>query len=213
MHHKSSDEQESHATLPFSQACENNKDPILSVLQKELQGHVHVLEIGSGTGQHSVYFAPRLTHLQWQTSDVSNNHTAIKAWHASYPAQNLHAPLRFDLAYDMLPANDVQPSYDTVFTANTLHIISWPFVEKLFELVGGALPLRGKLIVYGPFNENGHYTSASNQQFDNRLRQRDPKSGIRHLEDILEVARQHRLTLSERYAMPANNQILVFQKI
>lgn len=202
------------ANLPFSQACENNKQPILSVLQKELKDSLHVLEIGSGTGQHSVYFAPRLAHLTWQTSDVVNNHASINAWHAAHPAANLYAPLAFDLAHDSVPVNKaVAAPYDAVFTANTLHIISWPLVEKLFNLVGGVLPAHGKLIVYGPFNENGHYTSGSNQQFDISLRQRDANSGIRNLEDIIELAEQHRLTLNERYAMPANNQILVFQKL
>lgn len=202
------------ANLPFSQACENNKQPILSVLQKELKDSLHVLEVGSGTGQHSVYFAPRLAHLTWQTSDVVNNHASINAWHAAHPAANLYAPLAFDLAHDPVPVNEaVAAPYDAVFTANTLHIISWPLVEKLFNLVGGVLPAHGKLIVYGPFNENGHYTSASNQQFDISLRQRDANSGIRNLEDIIELAEQHRLTLNERYAMPANNQILVFQKL
>lgn len=202
------------ANLPFSQACENNKQPILSVLQKELKDSLHVLEVGSGTGQHSVYFAPRLAHLTWQTSDVVNNHASINAWHAAHPAANLYAPLAFDLAHDPVPVNEtVAAPYDAVFTANTLHIISWPLVEQLFNLVGGVLPAHGKLIVYGPFNENGHYTSGSNQQFDISLRQRDANSGIRNLEDIIELAEQHRLTLNERYAMPANNQILVFQKL
>ncbi|MAE40648.1 DUF938 domain-containing protein [uncultured Psychrobacter sp.] len=199
--------------LPFSQACENNKAPILNVLQKELQEHTHVLEVGSGTGQHSVYFAPRLPHLQWQTSDVTDNHQVIQAWHDAYPASNLYAPLAFNLLTDSIPKTNTGEPYDAIFTANTLHIIAWPLVERLFELVGEALPLDGKLIVYGPFNENGRYTSASNQQFDSTLRQRDPNSGIRHKEDIIALAKQHNLELSCEYQMPANNQILVFQKI
>ena len=199
--------------LPFSQACENNKQPILEVLQKELQSSTHVLEVGSGTGQHSVYFAPRLAHLTWQTSDVLAHHATINAWHTAYSAPNLYKPLTFDLAVDPLPISPAsnQP-YDAVFTANTLHIISWSLVTKLFELVGDVLPANGKLIVYGPFNENGHYSSAGNQQFDISLRQRDPKSGIRHLEDIIALAKTHHLRLSNKYAMPANNQLLVFQK-
>jgi SAM-dependent methyltransferase len=201
------------STLPFSQACENNKQPILEILQQELQYCIHVLEVGSGTGQHSVYFAPRLAHLIWQTSDVLAHHATINAWHTVHPAPNLYAPLSFDLAVDPLPISlaSNQP-YDAVFTANTLHIISWSLVEKLFELVGNALLINGKLIVYGPFNENGHYTSVGNQQFDIRLRQRDPKSGIRHLEDIIVLASRHHLKLSDKYTMPANNQLLVFQK-
>ncbi|MCG3882022.1 DUF938 domain-containing protein [Psychrobacter sp. Ps3] len=199
--------------LPFSQACENNKQPILEVLQKELQEHTHILEVGSGTGQHSVYFAPRLPHLQWQTSDVTDNHQVIQAWHDAYPASNLYAPLAFNLLTDSIPKTNTGEPYDAIFTANTLHIIAWPLVERLFELAGEALPFKGKLIVYGPFNENGLYTSASNQSFDLSLKQRDAGSGIRHKEDIIALAKQHNLELSCEYQMPANNQILVFQKI
>lgn len=199
--------------LPFSQACENNKQPILSVLQKELAEAAHVLEVGSGTGQHSVYFAPRLAHLTWQTSDVLANHAAIYAWHTAHPATNLYAPLAFDLSVDSVPINpETKGSYDALFTANTLHIIAWPLVERLFVLAGEILPLHGKLIVYGPFNENGNYTSASNQQFDMSLRQRDPNSGIRNKEDVVALANTHHLTLTNMYVLPTNNQILVFRK-
>ena len=202
------------AGIVFSQACENNKQPILEVLQQELQGSIHVLEVGSGTGQHSVYFAPRLTHLTWQTSDMLANHATINAWHAAYPAPNLYAPLTFDVSHDSVPVNEVADiPYDAVFTANTLHIMSWPLVAKLFQLVGDILPLNGKFIIYGPFNENGSYSSASNRQFDHSLRQRDANSGIRHLEDVIDLANTHHLTLSKRYEMPSNNRILVFEKL
>ena len=201
------------ADLPFSQACENNKQPILDVLEKELIDATHILEIGSGTGQHSVYFAPKLSHLQWQTSDVVDNHWAINAWHAAYPIANLHAPLAFDLVTDPLPASIMNRlPYDAVFTANTLHIISWALVEQLFKLVGKALPTDGKLIVYGPFNENGHYTSAGNQRFDAMLRQGNAGSGIRNKEEVVKLASIHHLKLLTTYEMPANNQLLVFQK-
>ncbi len=212
------------AALPFSQACENNKQPILEVLQSELQGFTHVLEIGSGTGQHSVYFSPKLPHLKWQTSDVTSNHHYIAAWHNAYPAPNLSLPLAFDLAHDSIPVNTHLNSshldsnhsdkpYDALFTANTLHIISWALVERLFALAGDALPVDGKLIVYGPFNEHGNYTSEGNQRFDAMLRAGNTDSGIRHKEDIVNLANTHHLTLSKRHAMPSNNQILVFIKL
>ncbi len=197
------------ANLPFSQACENNKQPILEVLQQELIDATHVLETGSGTGQHSVYFAPMLAHLQWQTSDLEANHWVINAWHSAYPAPNLHLPIAFNLANDSLPSNAL---YDAVFTANTLHIISWRLVKRLFQLVGDALPTDGKLIVYGPFNDNGAYNSEGNRQFDAMLRQGNPDSGIRDKEAILELADKYGLILHTTYSMPANNQLLVFQK-
>ncbi|PKH65645.1 methylase [Psychrobacter sp. 4Dc] len=206
------------SALPFSQACENNKQPILEVLQTELQGSNHVLEIGSGTGQHSVYFAPHLSHLKWQTSDVTGNHRHIIAWHNAYPAPNLYSPLAFDLAHDSVPvsshldSNHVDKPYDVIFTANTLHIISWALVEQLFALVGDALPVDGKLIIYGPFNEGGKYTSEGNQRFDAMLRAGNPDSGIRDKEDIVSLANAHHIQLSKTYAMPANNQLLIFYK-
>ena len=198
--------------LPFSQACENNKDAILEVLKKELVGYSHVLEVGSGTGQHSVYFAAHLPHLLWQTSDVSANHHIIQAWHEAYPSPNLQAPLKFDLTIDSIISSEEGKAYDAVFTANTLHIIAWSLVERLFELVGKALSYNSKFIIYGPFNENGFYTSASNQSFDFSLRQRDPNSGIRNKEEIIGLAKKHFLVLDCEYQMPANNQILVFKK-
>ena len=205
--------------LPFSQACENNKGPILSVLQQELQNYHFVFEVGSGTGQHSVYFAPGLPHLQWQTSDVIDNHRVIQRWHDKHSAPNLHPPLAFDLTTDDIPTPlnymDSQTGnlpYDAVFTANTLHIIAWHLVERLFELVGEAMPIYGKFVIYGPFNENGQYSSDGNRQFDKQLRERDSNSGIRDKEDIIALAKRYHLMLDNQYKMPASNEILVFKK-
>lgn len=201
------------STLLFSQACENNKQPILNILQKELADSTYVLEIGSGTGQHSVYFAPQLGHLKWQTSDVVDNHLHIKAWHAAYPTANLYPPLAFDLADDCATIyTTTKPLYDALFTANTLHIIEWSLVERLFACAGAVLPICGKLIVYGPFNQGGQYSSESNRQFDMMLRERNASSGIRNQEDIVTLAAAHHLSLIMRYQMPANNKMLVFKK-
>ncbi len=201
------------AKRPFSQACANNKQAILAILQKEFKDSKHVLEIGSGTGQHSVHFAPQLPHLKWQASDVAANHAVIKAWHTAYPTPNLYEPLTFDLAQNSWPvstATDIP--YDAVFTANTLHIICWALVERLFALVGAALPFHGKLIVYGPFNDNGNYTSEGNRHFDIMLRQRNSDSEIRDKQDIIQLATAHHFALLHTYEMPANNQLLVFVK-
>ncbi|MBH0086997.1 DUF938 domain-containing protein [Psychrobacter sp. SCQQ22] len=201
------------SALPFSQACENNKQPILEVLQTELQGSNHVLEIGSGTGQHSVYFAPHLAHLKWQTSDVTSNHRHIVAWHDAYPAPNLYPPLTFDLTINLRPINgQLNTPYDVMFTANTLHIIGWNLVKNLFALAGDTLQKDNKLIVYGPFNEDGDYTNEGNQRFDAMLRAGNSDSGIRHKEEVVSLASEHHLQLVTTYAMPANNQLLVFQK-
>ncbi|GAA0322219.1 DUF938 domain-containing protein [Psychrobacter aestuarii] len=200
------------AALPFSQACENNREPILSVLRELLTDSKRVLEIGSGTGQHSVYFAPRLPHVSWQTSDVPANHAAIHAWQQQYPADNVQPPLVLDLtSLDDIRAVTARP-YDAVFTANTLHIVSWDLVLRLLGVAASVLPADGLLIVYGPFNEHGDYTSAGNRQFDAALQARGMGSAIRDIETVTVAAGQMQLSLIDRYAMPANNQLLVFQK-
>lgn len=203
------------AKLPFSQACENNKVAILTVLQKELKTAQYVLEIGSGTGQHSVYFAPRLSHLSWQCSDVANNLKMIQAWHHKHPAINLPQVLALDLATaDSFPKHDgILPLYDTVFTANTLHIVPWSLVERLFSLIATQPFSVTKLIIYGPFNDQGKFTSAGNAQFDAMLRARDPQSGIRDKGKVVDLAHKNGFMLASEYAMPANNKLLVFQKI
>lgn len=192
--------------LPFSQACENNKAPILAVLAQAFADRRHVLEIGSGTGQHGVHFAPRLPHLVWQTSDLAENHAGIRAWHALHPAPNLRPPLLLDLQGGDWPPG----AFDAVFTSNTTHIVAWPLVQRLFALAGAHLPPGGVLAVYGPFNYGGGFTSDSNRAFDAWLRARDPASGIRHFEDIVALAARHGLALERDHAMPANNRLLVF---
>lgn len=194
--------------LPFSQACENNQAPILAVLQQAFADRRLVLEVGSGTGQHGVYFAPRLPQLVWQTSDLADNHAGIRAWQAAYPAPNLRAPLLLDLASSAWPDG----AFDAVFSANTAHIVAWPLVERLFALAGNHLPPAGVLALYGPFNYGGGFTSDSNRAFDAWLRARDPASGIRHFEDIAALAAGHGLALERDHTMPANNRLLVFRR-
>ena len=194
--------------LPFSQACQNNQAPIFEVLQTAFASRRQVLEIGSGTGQHSVYLAPRLPQLVWQTSELPEHHAGIAAWHAERPAPNLRAPLNFDLARSDWPAG----AYDAVFTSNTVHIVAWPLVQRMFSLVGQALPAGGIFAIYGPFNYGGQFTSDSNRAFDAWLRQRDAHSGIRDIEAITALAEKYGLQLQLDQAMPANNRVLVFHK-
>ena len=199
--------------LPFSQASENNREPMLAVRGQALAERRQGLEIGSGTGQHSVHFAPQLPQLVWQTSELPEHHAGIQAWHAAHPAPNLRAPVALDLRQPQWP--DVAASdapIDAIFSANTLHIVAWPLVEQLFALAGQHLPAQGVLAVYGPFNYRGQFTSDSNRAFDAWLRARDANSGIRHIEDIQALAQRHGLQLLQDHAMPANNRTLVFQR-
>lgn len=193
---------------PFSQACENNKEPILSVLRRAFAGASRVLEIGSGTGQHAVYFAPRLPHLFWIPGDLEENHAGIKAWMEEYPSQNLAAPVVLDVREEAWAVDNV----DAVFSANTAHIMHWPEVVRMFRGVSQLLPPGGVFVLYGPFNYAGRYTSDSNERFDTSLRARDPGMGIRDFEAIEELAVGGGMSLWEDVAMPANNRSLVWRK-
>lgn len=199
-------------TRPFAQSCENNQAPIFEVLQHAFADCRHVLEIGSGTGQHSVYFAPRLPHLVWQTSELPALHAGIAAWHADFPAPNLRLPVALDLSCSSWPQTE-DGAFDAVFTSNTLHIVAWPLVQQLFALLGQHLPSNGVFAVYGPFNYGGTFTSESNRNFDAWLKARDAASGIRDFEAVVALAAQHGLQLQADHAMPANNRTLVFQKL
>ena len=192
---------------PFSQACENNKGPILEVLKTVFNKTESVLEIGSGTGQHSVFFAEQLPHLQWYTSDRHINHEGINLWLKEANLTNLHGALELDVNYAW-PVNNV----DAIYTANTFHIVSWQLVEQFFKGVSTHLVSQGVVCIYGPFKYQGQFTSASNEEFDRFLTQRDPFSGIRDFEAIEQLATQASLTLISDTAMPANNQLLVFKR-
>jgi hypothetical protein len=185
---------------PFSEASERNRAPILAVLKRVLQDRKHVLEIGSGTGQHAAYFAPELPHLVWQASDVAENLPGIREWVSDPP------PIELDVDGPW-PKLDV----DAVFSANTTHIMSWPQVERMFEGIGRIRTLK-TFCLYGPFNYGGKHTSESNARFDAMLRARDPASGLRDFDDVDRLARKAGLQLEEDNTMPANNRMLVFRK-
>lgn len=192
---------------PFSQACENNKRPILEVLQRRLGDVSSVLEIGSGTGQHAVFFAEQLPHLQWRTSDLVENHAAIRQWIDDAKLPNVLAPVALDVTEPHWPIGPVP----AVFSANTAHIMAWPVVQAFLQGVGRVLAPGGLFLLYGPFNYEGGYTSESNARFDEWLEQRDPESAIRHFEDVERESRTAGLSLVEDVAMPANNRLLVWR--
>lgn len=195
-------------TKPYSQACENNRNPILSKLKSYLEGKECILEIGSGTGQHAVHFAKHLPNITWQTADQAMHHEGINAWLDEAKLSNLIAPMTLDLNHDW----PVNKKYDAIYTANTLHIVSEPLVEKL--IIGAAKHSHSQshLFIYGPFNYNGQFTSDSNQGFDAMLRARDPQSGIRDQEWVVSLAQQQDFELVQDHEMPANNRLLVFKR-
>lgn len=192
---------------PYSEACERNREPILGVLRQAFADSRFVLEIGSGTGQHAVYFGAALPHLTWQTADLPRHHAGIQMWIEESRLPNVWQPLALDVNQPNWPIEGV----DAVFTANTFHIVSWPEVQRMFDGVARVLRTGGVLCVYGPFNYGGEYTSESNARFDAMLRARDPGSGIRNFEDVRALAEQNGLVFEADHPMPANNRTLVWK--
>jgi cyclopropane fatty-acyl-phospholipid synthase-like methyltransferase len=193
---------------PFAPACERNRDPILSVLRTHFADRTHVLEIGSGTGQHAVHFAAALPHLVWQTSDVPENLPGIRLWLDEANLPNTPAPIELDVGGDAWPAD----RYDALFSANTLHIMSWPEVERFFANIANIATPDAKLAIYGPFNYDGQFTSESNAAFDESLKARAPHMGIRDIEAVDALARKAGFAMIDDVAMPANNRTLVWQR-
>jgi SAM-dependent methyltransferase len=192
---------------PFSEACERNKGPILEVLREAFADRRAVLEVGSGTGQHALHFARSLPHLTWQPGDVATNLPGLQAQFAGTDSPNLQPPVVLDLDEDWPPLG-----CEALFSANTLHIVSWPQVQRFFRHAGEQLPPGGVLAVYGPFNYGGRFSSPSNAHFDAMLRARDPDSGIRDFEAVDALAREQGFVLTRDVAMPANNRTLVWRK-
>ncbi|HIJ62838.1 MAG TPA: DUF938 domain-containing protein [Rhodospirillaceae bacterium] len=188
-----------------------NRDPILAVLRPRLPSAGIVLEIAAGAGEHAVYNAAALPHLQWQPTDRDDDALAsIAAWHRHAGLPNLLPPLRLDASRpDTWPVDDAA----AIVSINMIHISPWAATEGLMTGAGRILRAGGLLFLYGPYIEPGIETAASNLAFDRDLRSRNPDWGLRHLDLITELAAGHRLHLSERVAMPANNLALVFHKV
>jgi cyclopropane fatty-acyl-phospholipid synthase-like methyltransferase len=194
--------------LPFSSACERNKQPILEVLRVCFADRAQVLEIGSGTGQHAVHFARDLAHLTWHPTEQLAYLSDLAERVKLEGSHNLRAPTLLDVRQAVWPLRSV----DAVFTANTLHIMSWAEVKALYQRLGSVLTPGGVFCVYGPFRYEGRYTSDSNQEFDRMLKERDAQSGLRDIQEITRLAKQYGLRLDADHDLPANNRLLVFTK-
>ena len=192
--------------LPHCDASDRNKDPILEVLKEEFAACTHVLEIGSGTGQHAVHIALAMPSLVWQPSELADAMPGLRKRIFNEGPSNLRAPVVLDVT--RLPW-DVR-KVDAVFTANTLHIMHWPQVEALFAGLPAVTKPGTVLAIYGPFRYGGRYTSPSNESFDRLLRTRDPGSGIRDFEAVDALARAAGFSFTADHAMPANNQTLIW---
>ena len=194
--------------IPFSQACENNKASILSILNQYFQSGITVLEIGSYTTQHVQYFAQQLPEVTWLPSDMPKNLAMVGGGLALEETPNILSPLALDVSQEQWPVEQTEG----IFSANTLHIMSEKHVERFFIGAGKILLPQCYLCVYGPFKYGGNYTSDSNASFQEWLRERNPASGIRDFETVDGLAAEAEMKFIADHAMPANNQLLVWQK-
>lgn len=194
--------------MPFSEACERNKGPIGQALAQLLPDDARVLEVGAGTGQHAVHFATLMPGLDWLATDRADNLPGLHARFALEAPGRLNSPQALDVTDERWP----QGPFDVVYTANTLHIMPFELTAVLFERAGHCLCPGGLLICYGPFMDDGVHQADSNLRFDQSLRARDPKMGIRDTFDILPIARRCGFVLDADLPLPANNRLLVFSR-
>jgi cyclopropane fatty-acyl-phospholipid synthase-like methyltransferase len=194
--------------LPFSEACERNKAPILAVLRSAFADRIQVLEIGSGTGQHAVHFAAHLPHLTWHPTEQLAYLNDLTARVKLEGSPNLRQPTVLDVNQAVWPLRHV----DAIFTANTFHIMAWTEVTALFRGLDAVLSADGIVCVYGPFCYNGRYTSKSNEDFDSMLKERDPLSGLRDVEQVTVLGAECGLKLQADHDLPANNRLLQFRR-
>ncbi|MEO8485502.1 MAG: DUF938 domain-containing protein [Betaproteobacteria bacterium] len=193
---------------PYAPACDRNRDPILAVLREHFADRRRVLEIGSGTGQHAVHFAAAMPHLAWQCSDRAENLPGIRGWLGEAGLPNTPDPIALDVG-----GRWPDDRFDATFSANTLHILAWPDVVRLFAAWPAALADDATLAIYGPFNEHGRATSESNAAFDAALKAKAPHQGLRDVEAIDALARGAGFVRVDDRAMPANNRCLVWRRV
>lgn len=196
------------ANKPVACAAARNADAILEALSVEMADCRDVLEIGSGTGQHAVHVAARLRSLRWQTSDLPENHAAIRAWIAESGLDNVLEPLDLDVRSASVDA----ASRDGVFSANTAHIMAIDAVAAMFDVAARALRRAGIFVLYGPMMIDGKPTTASNEAFDRSLRGADPSMGLRDLAWLDDLAAERFLQRISLYSMPANNFLVTWRR-
>jgi len=190
----------------FAPYCERNQQSILDQLSIYFKNQNQVLEIGSGTGQHAVFFAQHLPHLIWNTSDMLDNHVSINAWMNEANLSNVIAPIEFYFGKHNWPELPI----DAIFTANTTHIMQRDDAKLMMQTIAKNLPKDGVFCQYGPMNVNGEYTSEGNRDFDKHL----AESGCGGIRDIVELTEWATgMTLAEKVPMPANNFLLVWKVI
>ncbi len=197
----------------YAPATERNRKYILEVLQRVLPTTGNILEIASGTGEHAVFFAPRLQLRQWLPSDP--NHIlreSIAAWQKHNPSDNLHPPLNIDAQESVWAVEKEGIEITAIVNINMIHVSPWSTCLGLMAGAGRLLAQNGVLYLYGPYKLGGEHTAPSNLAFDRSLRFQNPEWGVRNLEDVVAAAEREGLKFLEKVEMPANNLSVVFHK-
>ena len=190
-------------------ATARNRDAIADVLKRCLPATGTVLEIGSGSGEHSIYFAGLFPGLRWQPSDPDPlNLESIAAWRDAAGKDNLCPPLAINASDVILPID----SADAMMCINVIHISPWDATEGLMRNAARLLPTDAPLYLYGPYRIAGAHTAPSNEAFDASLRSQNETWGVRDLEDVCAEAKKNGLEFIERVEMPSNNQSVIFRK-
>ena len=191
-------------------ATARNREAIADLLKRYLPERGTVLEIGSGSGEHALYFSDLFPDLTWQPSDPDPlNLESIRVWVKTVPdRQNLLPPLALNASDVLLPIDQA----DAVICVNVIHISPWDATEGLMRNASALLPLNGLLYLYGPYRIGGTHTAPSNESFDQSLRSQNEAWGVRNLEEVIAEANKNGLQFIERVDMPANNQSVIFRK-
>ena len=196
--------------MKHAPAAERNKAPILDVLIQELPEHGQVLEIASGTGQHVAHFAAALPALSWQPSDPdASTLESIEAHVQAARVNNVSNPVVLDAREARWPVEHA----DAIVCINMIHIAPWSAAAGLMRGAAALLDTGAPLVLYGPYKRGGEHTASSNADFDASLKMRDPEWGVRDLDDVAELARQHGFELERVVEMPANNLTVVFRQV
>lgn len=198
-----------HDARRFAPATQRNREPILEVLRRFVKPCAHVLEIASGSGEHAVFFAPRLEVGTWQPTDVDPEaRESIDAWRAHERDPRVLAALELDVTKKPWPVREA----DVIVSINMVHISPWRATVAMLEGAAQVLPAGGVLYLYGPYRRAGVSTSDSNEAFDQSLRARNPEWGVRDLEAVRDEALEHGLVVEDVVAMPANNLSVVLRR-
>jgi hypothetical protein len=204
-------------TKQYAPATQRNREVILEVLLEVLPAKGTILEIASGTGEHAVFFAPRLKPRRWLPSDPSPlARDSVAAWMEDAGCDNLDSPIEIDASMPIWVVETTakpQTPITAMVNINMIHISPWLSCLGLMAGANRILTAGGILYMYGPYKINGQHTAPSNEAFDASLRSQNPEWGIRDLDQVIAAAKAENLNFLKTVQMPANNLSVIFEKV